>query len=160
MLGLITPRIALYAAAVAIGIAVGWQINGWRLEARIAFIEATYAKAFADAKEKSLAQQASLQATADKLRKDHNEKLSSVQRSLDIAINSLRNRPSLSEQRNSSGTGNGQTSPGCTGAELYRETAEDLVREAARADKVREGLSMCYQQYDAVRDTLNKQKGK
>lgn len=154
MYGSITFRIALYAVAVAVGIAVGWQVNGWRLEARIANIEATYAKAFADAKQKSAEQQAKLQTSADKLRKEYNEKLSSVQRSLDTALNSLRNRPSLSEQRAGSNSSNGQTSPGCTGAELYRENAEDLIREAARADKIREGLSMCYQQYDSIRNIL------
>jgi len=37
-----------------------------------------------------------------------------------------------------------------TGAELYREDSEFLVREAARADQIRLALHTCTQQYRAV----------
>jgi hypothetical protein len=147
------------SGAALIGLSIGWTINGWRLNSKIANIESTYAKAFANAKEQSLKKQKSLQEQADKIRKEQNEKLQTVQRSLSIALNSLRQRPSFKEHRDSISAGNGQAAPGCTGAELYRENAEDLIREAARADTIREGLTSCYSQYDSIREILNSKKG-
>lgn len=41
-----------------------------------------------------------------------------------------------------------------TGAELYREDSEFLIREAARADQIRAALRTCTAQYDAVRHVL------
>jgi hypothetical protein len=142
------------------GLLIGWTANGWRLNTKVAELEAIYAKAFAEAKEQALQKQTTMQEQADRIRSEQNAKIQSVQRSLNIALNGLRNRPSAAEARDANRTGNGQAISGCTGAELYRENAEDLVREAARADTVREGLKSCYQQYDSVRDVLNSKKGK
>lgn len=158
MLGPVALRLAPYAAVLAAGMATGWVVNGWRLEARINKIEAIYAKAFADAKQKSLDKQTQLQIQADKIRKEQNEKIQNLKRGLDIATNSLRNRPSIHD--NAKGSGTGQAVKGCTGAELYRENANDLIWEATRAEVIREGLLSCYKQYDAIKDSLNNTKGK
>lgn len=39
---------------------------------------------------------------------------------------------------------------GCTGAQLYRPDAEFLVREAARADRLRESVRECRAAYDSL----------
>jgi LPS O-antigen subunit length determinant protein (WzzB/FepE family) len=148
------------SGAALIGLLIGWTANGWRLNTKVANIEATYAKAFADAKEQSLQKQTAMQEQADKLRREKDVQIQRIRGSLNIALNSLRNRPSASEQRNTDSSGNGQAALGCTGAELYRENAEDLIGEAARADTIREGLNSCYQQYDSIREVLNSKKGK
>lgn len=148
------------SGAALIGLLIGWTANGWRLNTKVAELEAAYAKAFAEAKEQALQKQKTLQEQADRIRNEQNAKIQNVQRSLGIALNSLRNRQSAAEARDASSTSNGQAAQGCTGAELYRENAEDLIREAARADTIREGLNACYQQYDSIRETLNSKKGK
>lgn len=38
---------------------------------------------------------------------------------------------------------------------IYRETAEDLIAEARRADEVRINLLSCYRQYDSVKSQLD-----
>jgi len=144
-----------YGGLALAGVMLGWTLNGWRLQTKLSNLEASYAVAFAQAQKESLEKQKTLQSKADSIRKETNEKIQSIQRGLDIAVNSLRKRPSISEAGTTSNTGNGQAATGCTGAQLYRENAEDLIREAARADTIREGLDQCYKQYDSVRETLN-----
>ncbi len=61
----------------------------------------------------------------------------------DALLVSVRNRPSrVSEPA-------GPSCTGATGAQLYRDDAEFLVREAARADELRASLDAC-QQREAV----------
>jgi len=55
----------------------------------------------------------------------------------------LRKRPSRAEQ-----AANGQSGTGTT---LSAEDAEFLIREAARADKIRVGLEACYKQYESIK---------
>ena len=82
------------------------------------------------------------QAAADQIRKDKDAQITSINAQLVDAISELRKRPSRAQ-----GASNGQ---GGTGATLSAEDAEFLVREAARADIIRTGLSACYQQYDSL----------
>lgn len=51
-------------------------------------------------------------------------------------------------------SGTGDAPRFSTGAELYREDSEFLIREAARADQIRAALRTCTAQYDAVRRVL------
>ena len=82
------------------------------------------------------------QAATDQIRKDKDAQITSINAQLVNAISELRKRPSRAQD-----TANGQ---GGTGATLSAEDAEFLVREAARADIIRTGLSACYQQYDSL----------
>lgn len=83
------------------------------------------------------------QATADKIEKEKNAQINNINAQLVDAISELRKRPSRADK-----AGNGQ---GGTGATLSAEDAEFLIREAARADKIRSGLDACYQQYDSIK---------
>ena len=83
------------------------------------------------------------QAAADQIRKEKDVQIAAINNSLADALIKLRERPSRAQ-----GTGNGQS---CTGESLPAEDAEFLIREAARADKIRAGLQACYDQYDALK---------
>ena len=83
------------------------------------------------------------QAAADKIEKEKNAQIASINNQLVDAISELRKRPSRAQSAS-----NGQ---GGTGATLSAEDAEFLTREAARADQIRTGLNACYKQYDALK---------
>jgi hypothetical protein len=92
-----------------------------------------------------------LQAKADKERASKNAQINSLNLELDESLKRLRNRPErpASDMPKAPGTGgNG------TGAELYREDAEFLAREAARADKLRARLNQCIAAYNAAKEAL------
>jgi len=75
-------------------------------------------------------------------------RLADTRRNLDVALDSLRDRP-----ERSSGMADAARA-GCaggTGAELSRSDAEFLSREAARGDEIRAGLEACYSAIDAVK---------
>ena len=84
-----------------------------------------------------------LQDATDQIRKDKDAQINSINNQLANALIELRNRPSRSSQISN----NGQNG---TGATLFAEDAEFLVREATRADQIRNALDACYKQYDEV----------
>ena len=86
------------------------------------------------------------QAAADQIRKEKDAKIASINNQLLDALMQLRSRPSRAQSAS-----NGQTSQYCTGAQLYAEDAELALREAARADTIREALKACYLQYDSLK---------
>ena len=83
------------------------------------------------------------QAAADQIRKQKDAKIEAINNQLANAISELRKRPSRPAEAVPGSCG--------TGATLYAEDGEFLVREAARADKIRAGLDACYKQYDAIK---------
>jgi hypothetical protein len=82
------------------------------------------------------------QEDTDKIRKEKDAQIKAINSQLADALVSLRQRPSRSES-----TSNGQ---GRTGSALFAEDAEFLIREASRADQIRNALDACYKQYDVV----------
>jgi len=86
------------------------------------------------------------QTAADQIRKEKDAKIASINNQLLDALMQLRSRPSRAQSAS-----NGQTSQYCTGAQLYAEDAELALREAARADTIREALKACYLQYDSLK---------
>jgi len=84
------------------------------------------------------------QAAADKIEKDKNAQINAINAKLADALISLRNRPNRpkTEATNTATCG--------TGAALYAEDGEFLIREAARADQIRSALQACYDQYDSL----------
>jgi biopolymer transport protein ExbB/TolQ len=83
------------------------------------------------------------QTAADKIKKEKDAQIEAINNQLVDAISELRKRPSRAEQAS-----HGQS---CTGRSLPAEDGEFLIREAARADKIRAGLQACYDQYDALK---------
>jgi len=83
------------------------------------------------------------QAATDQIRKRKDAQIEAINNQLTNAISELRKRPSRPTEANLGSCGTGTT--------LYADDAEFLVREAARADKIRAGLEACYKQYDAIK---------
>lgn len=79
----------------------------------------------------------------DEIKKAKDEQIANINSQLIDAISQLRQRTSRLDKVSN----NGQNG---TGATLFAEDAEFLVREAARADKIRTALDSCYKQYDQV----------
>jgi hypothetical protein len=104
---------------------------------------------YAAAQDAARAKEQSLQANADKLREDKNRELAKLSDTNRTLLNSLRNRPSSETSSLSSTASSGQG--GCSGKNLYRESAEDIVKLATDADELRIALKQCYAQYDSLR---------
>ena len=83
------------------------------------------------------------QLATDEIRKTKDAQIANINNQLADALVSLRSRNSRTDKAN-----NGQSG---TGATLYAEDAEFLIREAARADEIRIGLDACYKQYDSIK---------
>ena len=82
------------------------------------------------------------QIATDQIRIQKDAQIKAINNQLVDAISELRKRTSRTDK-----TTNGQ---GGTGATLFAEDAEFLIREAARADQIRTGLEACYKQYDSI----------
>lgn len=107
-------------------------------------IQTERAKAEADARATEQRQQEAANAIARR----HAVEINTVRRNLDLALDSLRDRPNrpagyLPETARADCEGG-------TGAKLFRADAEFLAREAARADEQRAGLDACYRHVDAT----------
>ena len=81
---------------------------------------------------------------------EKDEKINRISADLDVAIKRLQHRP----LRSSSPLSTSDTRA-CRGSELYREDAEFLTREAARADKLIEERNYYYREYENARSKLN-----
>ena len=102
----------------------------------------------------ALARERTLQANADRLRKEvihEKTRLAAVQRELADSLHDRADRPSGSSV--SPSAGDRDTAPGCTGAELYRTDAQFLIGLATRADAIRLQLATCQAAYgEAIKD--------
>lgn len=144
---LITAKLAAIVAGVVVVFAAGWMVNGWRWNTKMQAYVNAQEKAVAEAKDRARAMEQSLQAAADTIRNSKDAEIKVVRAQLDTALSELRNRPVRGA--NVSPTA-GAKSYG-TGAQLYREDAEFLTREAARAQLVLADYIACYDTYNKVR---------
>lgn len=72
----------------------------------------------------------------------------------DAALAGLQNRPARPAASPGTVPAASASCKGATGADLFRDDASLVVREAARADQIRAALAQCYSQYDAARGSL------
>jgi len=138
--------IARYAAILAFGVLVGWIINGWRLNANIASLRASYAEESTRVLVEVRNREKSLIEASERTRKDRDAKVKNLNGRLNAALSELQQRPSRSVN---SPTDTASCS-GATGANLSKEDAEFLVRESTRADTVVEQLNYCIAQYQSL----------
>lgn len=82
--------------------------------------------------------------------KDKDNEIQAIDAERDAAIAELRNRPRRPAPGTAQSPANGEAASGCTGARLFGDDAEFLIREAARADTIRVALNACYAQYDMI----------
>lgn len=160
MLSLLKPKLPILGIVVLIlGILFGThKVIVWK-EVRKAVAQteqsmsAAYNEKLLQASELAREREQVMVSSADKIRKEKDAQIASLNTRLGTALSSLSERP----QRPSSASQGAPAScigAGATGAQLSREDAEFLVREAARADKLMTALDQCYRQYDSVRQSL------
>lgn len=147
--------VSLIAAGVLAVTALGAGLFGYTQGAKSVRAELdAYRAATAMAQEQlradALARERTLQANANRLRKEMtNEKnrLAAVQRELVDGLSDRADRPGDGSVSTTAGA-----AVGCTGAELARPDAEFLVGYAADAARLQLDLKACKAAYDAARD--------
>jgi hypothetical protein len=92
-----------------------------------------------------------LQTEAIKFKQDKDNEIKIVNDKLDVAISQLRTRTS----RPTNYTPPSNNISTCSGSQLYREDAEFLTREAARAEAVRIERDYYFKQYEDARIKIN-----
>lgn len=101
-----------------------------------------------------------LQAAADEERRSRDEKLKRMDADLRVALGELRKRPARGEApRRDLPAPSGAPLHSCTGAELYRDDAGVLTREAARAQRIlgeRDACATLYGKAQAEIERLNR----
>lgn len=108
--------------------------------------ENEYKAALLVAEEKARETEKTWQGAANAIVTNLEAKRAVTQRNLDTALNGLRDRPER-HLPNDSGT----NCKGATGADLSRQDAVFLVREAARADRLQSALDACYKYADTLK---------
>lgn len=98
--------------------------------------------------------QAGLEADKEQLRKTKNAQIAQLNASLDDALDRLRIRPERPSDGNMPALT--ATGPACTGASLFKQDAEFLVRESNRADELRANLTECQAAYGKAREAVMK----
>ena len=125
----------------------------------VAEVELNISKENFRLKERSLNAQIELQQSFDNIQKDKDAKIKNLNARVASLTRSLQERPSRPE---SSGVSNDsrveETKQGATGSQLYREDGLVLIREAARAELIKEELLGCYKSYDAAKEALDRYK--
>jgi hypothetical protein len=141
--------IAKYLFMGGVGCLIGWTINGWRLGGEIQSIKADHAQQlsayYAGAREAEI----ELIKAVKKIREDKDGQIKDLNARLSSALSELQQR-----QTRIGSSDTTRSCSGSTGAELSKEDAEFLAREAARADAVVGDLNYCIAQYNLVRDKL------
>lgn len=133
---------------------VAWNVNGNRWEAKYQGLIAEQTEAALKAEKKARDTEKNLQVAIDNERKTKDEKIKLLSDQLSTALISLRQRPlrdTAVEPKSACHC------KGADGSKLFREDAEFLVREAARADRAVRELHSCYRSYESVRDLLNQE---
>ena len=149
--------IARYLLVAVLSLVIGWAVNQWRLEKKIADLEASYAKELNIAYTNARNKEVSLRAEAAQIRRKKDDQIQHVNAKLESMLEQLRQRPSASSVPDPT-----RDCKAASGSELSREDAEFLAREATRADQLRSALEACYLQYESVlsvfanQDTKNK----
>lgn len=133
-------------AALLVAFTSGWIINGWRWNNAALKLVAAQTQARIEAEQKSRNRELALQAAADNARNTKDAEMAIIRSQLDAALVSLRERP----LRSANLPGPAGACPAATGAQLSREDAEFLAREAARADAIAAGLKACHLLYNTA----------
>lgn len=136
--------------ALAAAFSVGWLANGGRYIAQIAKADAVRAEQRAQAAAEALAKERAWQAASDKLKETHDAEVRSINTRLHAALAELRKRPTRPPTVVAPVPVAAGSPQGCTGAGLYAQDAEFLVREAARADEIRAAYIQCAAQYEVI----------
>lgn len=103
-----------------------------------------------DAMREANTKQLELTEKINSIKRATNEETSELRATVNTLTNQLRNRPTRANFGTDTnvGTGTNTSTAGCTGAQLFRDDAEFLAREAERADTMRLLLKECRVAYE------------
>lgn len=139
-------------ALLAVSFVAGWGVQGWRKDAEINRLIAVQTQATLAAEVKARKSEQAITTAAQESRKVNDAKTKKIRANLERTISELRSRPERSEVPAVAGV----AEAGCTGTKLFRQDAEFLIREAARADELEAALRQCETTYNAARTELIK----
>ena len=128
---------------------MGWVVNGYRLNSTISSLKASQAEEVSRYYQAARTAEKALITATEGIRRQKDAEIKVINNKLQSALSELRQR-----QDRPSSADTARDCKGATGAELSRQDAEFLAREAARADQLRSALELCYRQYDTVRESL------
>jgi acetyl-CoA carboxylase alpha subunit len=132
-----------------------WRVNK-AVDKAVAEQVAIYNNKIKELEIKSLKAESELKDKVQSIKGEKDAQIKAIDRKYNTTIASLLNRPERSTTSNStSSTCNAESTQGATGAQLYRNDAEVLIRFARDAEELKTSLIACYQQYDAVKDQLD-----
>jgi hypothetical protein len=145
-------KFGAFIVALLIAFEMGWQIQGWRLDEQAAVLSTEQARAKLAAEVAARKSEQVKQTTMNRIEHDKNVEINAIHAKLDAALSQLHKRknrpashfnlPQITRASDKIGTGH----------ELYRQDAEFLIGEAARADEVATELVACTTAYNAVKD--------
>jgi hypothetical protein len=142
-------KTVIIGVTLVTGFVTGWVTNGWRLEARIAYLKESYAKSYAEALETARNREKALVKQTEQIRRTKDAQIKTIDARLASALNSLRERP----QDRLLPT-DPAPSVGCTGAQLANPDGEFLARYAADAARLQSAYQACVGAYDAARKSV------
>lgn len=163
------PTWPIAAGALVVGVALGAGGAVVIKNAKIDRIEKAHGKEIAGWKEvQALAtakthaaevnyrqREQEIRENADRSVQEKQNEIVKIAAARDAAIVSLQSRPARPATRPGAVPAVAATCQGATGAQLFRDDGEFLIREAERADRQRADLAQCYAQYDAARALTN-----
>jgi len=144
------PRAYLFGL-VGLLVLTAYEVGSYRsrMAERAAWEHKTAVKELAAVEEALVIERKRQKGVNDALQKQADD-LATINNGLRADIERLRKRPRRPSTLPASPAANCE---GATGAQLFREDAEFLIGEAARADKCRAALTGCYSAYDAISDS-------
>lgn len=133
-----------------IGLLAGATIEGWRKNAEISALTASYDKARGDAEAAARTKEQNWVDQSSALRKNKDAEIAIANRKYNLAVTELRTRQARrSGSEVSKATG---TCAGASGSELARGDAEFLAGLAADAAKLNAALNQCEAAYNSLRN--------
>lgn len=147
---------ALLALVLTATHVVAWRDGAEHVTAKWDKEKLANAEAIASAERKVREIEQSMQDQVFKVQKDKHDEIDRLNRKHHAIVDGLRKRAARpAPVPVPSPAAHTESACQCDGRQLYREDAEFLAREAARADAIRIELEACYRQYDQARE-LNK----
>jgi hypothetical protein len=161
-LALINPRVWLELAVAALIAGACWWGYAIIYDRGAASVQAKW-----DAEKRDVAEQSAkiataaltatttLAATIETQRSDFHAQTATLNATVATAVAGLRNRPARDPAGGVPVNPATGSATGATGADLLRQDGEFLVRESARADRLRLQLIQCQAGYAAAREALS-----
>lgn len=151
-------KIGILVALVAAGIGAHFYLEHKAVDNAVIVTQTKIEKQYQDkliaANDKATKAEADLAAFKVKSDKDKQDAIKSVDVQYASLVSSLQQRPTRADLTSSVAAAVARAKSSCTGAQLYREDAEFLAGEAARADKLIIERDYYYGEYEAARQTL------